>query len=264
MSDHSDITTIVSDCERYWRETGVPPEAVTEMRAELQQHLIQVVAEGRSAHAVVGPDLPAFAEAWAAERRSSTGQIPSWEDVATGRTVRTRQARFAAAGFVVLVLAAVGFALAIAGGGDPATNVTWRWLWTGLAIVMGLGEILTAGFFLLPFAMGAVAAAVLAWLGVQLLAQWLVFFFVSGLALAYVRQFMSHQDEATAAVGANRYLNNLGVVTARVDAATATGMVRVETEEWRATTDGRPLEPGTRVVVVGIRGARMVVAPADQ
>ncbi|MEJ2152605.1 MAG: NfeD family protein [Gemmatimonadota bacterium] len=264
MSDHSDIVTVVTDCERYWRETGVPPGAVTEMRAELQQHLIQVLAEGRSAHAVVGSDLPAFAEAWAAERRSSAGRVPSWEEVTTGKSTGSRRARFAAAGFVVLVLAAAGLALAIAGAGDPATNVTWRWLWTSLAIIMGLGEIFTASFFLLPFAVGAVAAATLAWLGVQLLAQWLVFFFVSGLALAYVRQFMSHQDDASAAIGANRYLNSSGIVTARVDAETATGMVRVETEEWRATTDGQPLEPGAHVIVVGIRGARLVVAATDR
>jgi membrane protein implicated in regulation of membrane protease activity len=264
MSDHGDIVTVVSDCERYWRETGVPPEAVTEMRAELQEHLVQVLAEGRSAHAVVGSDLPAFAEAWAAERRSSAGQVPSWEEVTTGKTARNRRARFAAAGFLVLILAAVGLALTVARGGDPATNATWRWLWTALAIIMGLGEIFTASFFLLPFAVGAVAAATLAWLGVQLLAQWLVFFFVSGLALAYVRQFMSHQDEGTAAIGANRYLNSHGVVMARVDAESATGMVRVETEEWRATTDGQPLEPGAHVVVVGIRGARLIVALADQ
>ena len=62
-------------------------------------------------------------------------------------------------------------------------NETWRWLWTGLAVVMGIGEIFTAGFFLLPFAIGAAAAAILAWLGVALLPQWLVFFGVSTVCL---------------------------------------------------------------------------------
>ena len=74
-------------------------------------------------------------------------------------------------------------------------NEIWRWLWTVFAIAMGIGEIFTAGFFLLPFAIGATAAAVLAWTGVSLLAQWLVFFGVSLIAIVYLRRFIRRQDD---------------------------------------------------------------------
>jgi membrane protein implicated in regulation of membrane protease activity len=40
----------------------------------------------------------------------------------------------------------------------------WFWVWTVLAAALIVGEIFTAGFFLLPFGLGAVVAAALNWL----------------------------------------------------------------------------------------------------
>src|SRR5690606_20773710 len=149
-----DVNRLVDDCARYWAEAGVPRRRVAEMRLELTQHLEAAAAEGRSPESVVGPGVGKFAQEWA-----EAG---------------------AAAGALALGVVAVVVAVATAGrGGDPMENEVWRWLWTGLAVVMGIGEIFTAGFFLLPFAIGAAAAAVLAWVGTAVLAQWLVFFAVS-------------------------------------------------------------------------------------
>lgn len=96
-----------------------------------------------------------------------------------GRTRRDRVARREMLAFGVGIVAVV-VAVAVAGkGAETVENELWRWLWTALAIVMGIGEIFTAGFFLLPFAIGAAASAILAWVGAGVLAQWLVFFGVS-------------------------------------------------------------------------------------
>ncbi|MGQ0850009.1 MAG: NfeD family protein [Actinomycetota bacterium] len=142
-------------------------------------------------------------------------------------------------------------------------NDLWRWLWTGLAVVMGIGEIFTAGFFLLPFAIGASAAAILAWLGVALLPQWLIFFGVSVVALVYLRRFISRQDGVgQPPVGANRWANTRGIVLEPIDPLGTGGMVRIGGEEWRATSD-EPLAAGTQVVVQEVRGARLVVTPID-
>ena len=46
-------------------------------------------------------------------------------------------------------------------------NELIRWLWLGMAVLLGIGEVVTAGFFLLPFVIGAGAAAILAWLNVS-------------------------------------------------------------------------------------------------
>ena len=43
----------------------------------------------------------------------------------------------------------------------------WRWVWLAVAAVFGIGEIFTAGFFLLPFSAGALVAFVLAWFEIE-------------------------------------------------------------------------------------------------
>jgi membrane-bound ClpP family serine protease len=48
-----------------------------------------------------------------------------------------------------------------------------------------------------------------------------------------------------------------------IDAVKATGSVRMESEQWRATTDwDRVIEAGATVRVVEVRGTRLVVEPA--
>ncbi|MPZ52212.1 MAG: NfeD family protein [Acidimicrobiia bacterium] len=142
----------------------------------------------------------------------------------------------------------------------------WRWLWTGFAVVMGIGEIFTAGFFLLPFAIGAAASAVLAWIGVNVLVQWLAFFGVSVLAMFYLRRFINRQDEGDQPrIGANRWVGSTGTVIVAINPIDGTGMVRIDQEEWRAgTATGNEIAEGTVVTVTDVRGTRMVVEPTQE
>lgn len=143
-------------------------------------------------------------------------------------------------------------------------NDVWRWLWTIFAVVMGIGEIFTAGFFLLPFAIGAGVAAILAWADAPVLAQWLVFFGVSFVSFAYLRRLIARQDEGEQPrIGANRWVGLEGIVLEAIDPHTGAGMVRVATEEWRATAS-QPIATDTRIVVREVRGARFVVEPVEQ
>jgi membrane protein implicated in regulation of membrane protease activity len=161
-------------------------------------------------------------------------------------------------------LGAVIAAVAVAGqGGSDVDNEVWRWLWTVFAVVMGVGEIFTAGFFLLPFAIGAAAAAILSWAGAAILAQWLVFFGVSVFSLAYLRRFITRQDESDQPkVGANRWIGSEGIVLEDIDPVTGAGMVKIESEEWRAT-GLQAIPAGQRIAVVEVRGARLVVEPLE-
>lgn len=143
-------------------------------------------------------------------------------------------------------------------------NEVWRWVWTGLALLMGIGEIVTAGFFLLPFAIGAGLAAVAAWMGVADIVQWLLFFVGTGLSFLYIRRFMRAQDEDSGlVVGPSRYVGMEALVLETVDTGANTGLIRVEAEEWRATTDGEPIAEGRRVKVEALRGTRLVVKEVD-
>lgn len=253
MSNRKDVVDQVSF---YWMEAGVPKPEVAEMRAELEQHLIDAETDGRGPDQVVG-DRAGFARQWAEARVGH--KVADWEAVYSGRTRRERETRRDNILYGFAMAALVAAAAAAGQGGDNVDNEVWRWLWTIFALVMGLGEIFTAGFFLLPFAIGAASAALLAWLNVGILAQWLVFFGVSAFSFAYLRKYVRRQDEADQPlVGANRWIGQEGVVLESIDPMSGRGMVRILNEEWRASAMG-PVETGTRVIVVGVKGTRLIV-----
>ena len=246
----------IVEVERYWLETGLSAETVAEMRDELEQHLIEAELHGRSVQDVIG-DRAAFAEGWAAARRGR--DVASWADFQSGRLRRKKETRremvLYGSGAVALV-AAVAVA---AQGGTDVDNELWRWLWTLFAIALGIGEMFTAGFFLLPFAIGGAAAAILAWLSAPLVAQWLVFFGVTTISLVYLRRFIGRQDEVEQPrVGANRWIGSEGVVLQDIDPVTGSGMVRILNEEWRATAPGK-IPTGTEIIVTQVKGARLIV-----
>lgn len=265
MPDRAEITKVVADCVRYWRETGVPRRAVEEMRLQLEQHLLEGEADGRSPDRVVGRDPAGFAESWASEYRKGSHSV-SWSDVTSGKVAADRSRRraawaYAAGGFALVAGVVVGTQLS--GGGSDVEDEMWRWVWTILAVVAAIAEIFTAGFFLLPISIGAAAAAVLAWFGVDPIAQWLVFFGVTTIAFAYLRRFASHQDHDLPKVGANRWADAQGIVLADINRDSGSGMVRVGGEEWRATSDSSDIPAGTRVVVQEVRGSKLVVSPLE-
>lgn len=253
MTDH---IAIVQEIEAYWLETGIPADKVEEMSLELESHLVDAEADGRSIDDVVG-NTAQFAESWAAAYRGKA--VASWKDVQVGQTKKRRQARRDIVLYGLGTAALIAAAAVSGQGGNEVDNEVWRWMWTIFAIVMGVGEVFTAGFFLLPFAIGASAAAVLAWLDAGLLAQWLVFFGVSVFALAYLRRYIGRQDEGEQPrVGANRWVGSEGVVLESIDTHSGTGMVRILNEEWRATAP-QNIEIGSRIIVTQVKGARLVV-----
>jgi membrane protein implicated in regulation of membrane protease activity len=140
----------------------------------------------------------------------------------------------------------------------------WRWIWLAVAVVAGVGEIATTGFFLLPFALGAVIAAVLALVGVGLAWQLLAFAFVSVAVFAAMRPLARRLDRAippTHGVGAQRLVGMRALVIEDIPAEDF-GLIRVGSEEWRAESiDGRAVTAGTNVTVREVRGTRARVEP---
>ncbi|NNC75199.1 MAG: hypothetical protein HKN93_06770 [Acidimicrobiia bacterium] len=255
----TDISDILEACETYWSSTRVPTRAVGEMRGELESHLVEAAASGKSPEEVVGDDLAAFAEDWArVYRRPESPE--TWE--------RMQRARRRGISALWLVVAGAVLGVVLLGAfGPKETNVDneiWRWIWVGASVVLGVGEMVTAGLFLLPFAAGAVAAAVLAFFNVNVAIQLIVFVVASLGALVFLQRF-AHKEGELAPVGAKRYVDATGTVIERINRLDGSGRVRVETELWRATTDlNEDIEVGVEVSVVDVRGARLVVEPLDQ
>jgi len=250
----ADLERLVLACDRYWRSTGVPDATVDEMVTELRSHLHEAAAEGKTPEEVVGADLAAFAESWARAYRGPVTTRPRPTPPRRGVTT------LVATGLIV-----AGFvAVAVLAPKEQTVDVnTWRWIWIGAAVVLAIGEMLTAGFFLLPFAVGAAAAAILAFLGVNPIVQLVTFVVVSVLFLVILQRFARHDDsQPLVDAGGSRYVGSTAVVIEPVDRLGTRGLVRVQTEEWRAVTDQPITIPaGAEVRVVEVRGTRLVVEP---
>jgi membrane protein implicated in regulation of membrane protease activity len=54
-------------------------------------------------------------------------------------------------------------------------NTIWMWGWAAMAIIFLIAELFTTGFFLVCFGIGAAAAALLAYLGVDPFMQVIAF-----------------------------------------------------------------------------------------
>jgi membrane protein implicated in regulation of membrane protease activity len=140
----------------------------------------------------------------------------------------------------------------------------WRWIWLGGAVTFGIAELASAGaFFMLPFAVGAGLACLLAFLGAPLLLQWIVFVVVSVALVAALRPLAARlaRDHPAEGIGAKRLIGQQGTVLAEIPAGVnELGMVRVHREEWRAeTVDGSALPAGSEIRVLEQRGTRVVV-----
>lgn len=135
------------------------------------------------------------------------------------------------------------------------------WAWLIIAMVFFLAEVMTAGFVLAAFGVGALAAALTAFLGLGLQWQLIVFVLVSSASVLFSRRFADRVSGAQAQnVGIDRVLGKRAVVLEAIDPITASGRVRVEREEWRAqAADDRPIPAQAVVEIVGVEGTRLLV-----
>jgi membrane protein implicated in regulation of membrane protease activity len=135
-------------------------------------------------------------------------------------------------------------------------------LWLIAAVVFAVGEIATLGFFLAPFAGGALVAAVVAGAGGGSIAAWASFLVVSLVLLAALRPVaVRHLRQAPRLrTGTAALVGRTGTVVERV--GSEEGSVRIEGEIWTARPydEDEVIEVGKRVHVLEIRGATALVA----
>lgn len=138
---------------------------------------------------------------------------------------------------------------------------TWFWVWIIAAALLFIGEMLSLSFFMLPFAVGAVVAAVLNAIGLDLVWQIVVFIVVSVASLfalrPLARRWTRHGEKTK--VGAERLVGMRGKV---VEGKSQSGLFRVivEGEPWNATTEeGVVLEPGTDIEVLLVSSNTLIV-----
>jgi inner membrane protein len=139
-------------------------------------------------------------------------------------------------------------------------------IWFVLAAAAVVGEIFTAGFFLLWFGVGAAAAGGLALLGAGFGWQLAAFVVVSGGLLAVSRRFAERFSKPQPpGIGADRFVGLRGLSLEDIDDVANTGRVRLGKEEWRADSEtGNKIPAGARVEVVRMDGTHLVVKTIEE
>jgi membrane protein implicated in regulation of membrane protease activity len=148
------------------------------------------------------------------------------------------------------------------------TPETWRWLWLLAAFVFAIGELASPGsFFLLPFAIGALVATVLAFADVGVGIEWIAFVGVSVASLVALRPLARRLEllDDDLGVGSRRLIGQTATVLQDIPGGGELGLVRVHREEWRAESmDGTAIPTGTAVRVADIEGTRVIVSEVGE
>jgi len=137
-------------------------------------------------------------------------------------------------------------------------------LWVIASCLLGIGEMLATSFFLAPFAVGALVAALVSAIGGGPVGAWATFVVVSLLMLWVVRPIARAHRRTPAQIrtGTAALVGKRAVVLERIANREGVGCVRIDGEVWtaRAYEEDRVIEVGTAVDVVEIRGATALVS----
>lgn len=129
-------------------------------------------------------------------------------------------------------------------------------IWLVAAIVLMILEIVTSGFGVICFAIGAAFAALAAGLEANTTWQVIVFAVVSILTFIFLRPIvMRFLDKKSKDVKTNvdAIVGRKGVVSERIDSAKHTGRVALDGDDWKAVSeDGSVIEKGETVEIVKI------------
>ncbi len=137
-------------------------------------------------------------------------------------------------------------------------------LWLIAAAILGLGEIATSGFFLAPFAVGALLAALISAAGAGTAISLIIFLGVSVAALTALRPLARAHLKMPAQLrtGTAALVGRSATVVERIANHEGVGCVSIEGEVWtaRAYDEDDVIEAGQRVQVLEIRGATALVS----
>jgi membrane protein implicated in regulation of membrane protease activity len=137
-------------------------------------------------------------------------------------------------------------------------------LWLIAAAILGLGEIATSGFFLAPFAIGALLASLVSAAGGGTAFSLIIFLGISIAALTALRPLARAHLKMPAQLrtGTAALVGRSATVVERIANDEGVGCISIEGEVWtaRAYDEDDVIEAGQRVQVMEIRGATALVS----
>ena len=141
------------------------------------------------------------------------------------------------------------------------------WVWITVIVVACIMEWATqVQLISIWAALGGVVALILELAGVGKEVQVVVFFFVFILAIVLTRPLAKKMTGfKKTATNADMNIEKVGKVTRIVDEELGVMRVKVENNDWSATTENKSVLPvGTEVVVQAIEGVKLIVKPSSE
>jgi membrane protein implicated in regulation of membrane protease activity len=136
-------------------------------------------------------------------------------------------------------------------------------IWLVAACVLGVAEMHQGGFYLAPFAVGALLAAVVGLLGVGAALSAIVFALASGMVFAALRPVARRHRHLPPPIrtGAAALVGRPAIVLERIANDEGVGCVKIDGEVWTARSydEHEVIDAGEKVEVVEIRGATALV-----
>lgn len=145
-------------------------------------------------------------------------------------------------------------------------GMTMTTLWLVIMVLFLVVEAATVGLVCIWFAVGALAALIVALLGAGIWLQIVIFIAVSALALYFtrplVKKYVNSKVEPT---NADMVIGKECRVTETVDNIAGTGAVYVDGKTWTARSESDEVIPeGTLVTAKSINGVKLIVAVSEK
>lgn len=138
--------------------------------------------------------------------------------------------------------------------------------WLVISAVLIVTEILTLGLTTIWFAAGALLAALVAWIGVGIIGQLIIFIIVSVVLLVLTRPLaMKYLNDKTVRTNADSLIGEIAIVTEEIDNIAGKGAAKIQGETWtaRSRKDEEIIEKGTKVQVIRISGVKLIVSKVE-
>lgn len=139
------------------------------------------------------------------------------------------------------------------------------YIWIGVCIASIVVELATPSALIsLWFALGAIPAALFAYIGLSTIMQIIVFAMVSVLSLVIIRPILTKYLRGNVvATNADRFINEIGIVTKEIKEE-RWGEVYIKSTYWSAVeVNGKSVEQDKKVKVIAIEGAKLLVKEID-
>ncbi|MCT4611903.1 MAG: NfeD family protein [Clostridia bacterium] len=134
-------------------------------------------------------------------------------------------------------------------------------VWIVLAVIFGIAELLTAGFFILNFSFASIVAYIASLITDDLYVQLLVFL-VSSIIFLFATKPIANklQKEDKIKTNTDKLIGQVGVVTETVNNMNSTGQAKFNGEIWSIKSNSEEnIEKDQKVKVIEVSGVKLIV-----